>query len=392
MKTLYLHAGGNKTGSSALQVFFQQYACALEQHGFAYKNNSEVRHEYQITSGNGYALFELLVSTADNYCINDAIMSYFGTCNCAIISSEYMQHIDSSQIYRLLSATFILGIQLELIYFVRSVIPFVCSAYDQVIKRHGEWRPIDDWIPELNTLDHIEFLKRVSGIVPSANIHVLNYDSVSEHLVDTMLQVLGIGDNMKTDAQHKQRRVNRSLTNHERNYLRDFNRRYGGQFSEEISDRLIYSKPEYCSETPHISDHSVGILEEKFQADITWMNQTFLGERDGISISSSHSAMREIHRGIMSANELEQTDMHNLVLEWSIERINALQNELDDVYRSRSFRITYPLRLIWRLIRRFMVFPKKIKTRRGSSIEQRNREITEYSLPRPGLCKDIENV
>ena len=351
MKTLYLHAGGSKTGSSALQVFFSQYARALEQHGFAYKNNSEVQHEYQITSGNGYALFELLVSTPDKYCINDVIMSYFGTCNCAIISSEYMQHIDSKQIYRLMSATFILGIQLELIYLVRSIIPFVCSAYDQIIKRHGEWRSIDDWIPELSTLDHIEFLKRVSGIIPSTNIHVFNYDSVSEHLVDTVLQVLGVGDNMKTDVRHKQRKINRSLTNHERNYMRDFNRRYGGQFSEEVSDRLIYSKPEYCSETPHISDHSVGILEEKFQADITWVNQTFLGERDGISISSSHSAMREIHRGIMSANELEQSDMHKLVLEWSIERIKALQKELDDVYRTRYFRITYPLRQIRKLIR-----------------------------------------
>ena len=392
MKTLYLHAGGSKTGSSALQVFFSQYACALEQHGFAYKNHSEVRHEYQITSGNGYALFELLLSTPDNYCINDVIMNYFGTCNCAIISSEYMQHIDSRQIHRLLSATFILKIRLELIYFVRSVIPFVCSAYDQVIKRHGECRSIDDWIPELGTLDHIEFLKRVSGIVPRANIHVFNYDSVHEHLVDTMLQVLGVGDHMKTDARHKQRRVNRSLTNHERNYLRDVNRRYGGKFSEEVSDRLIYSKPECCSETPPISDHSVGILVEKFQADITWVNQTFLGGKDGISIFSSHSAMREIRQDTVPALEFEQSDVHHLVLEWYIERIIALQKELDDVYRSRPFRVTYPLRLIWRLIRRFMVFPRKGKMRRESSIEQRNREITEYSVPRPSLCKDIENV
>ena len=197
---------------------------------------------------------------------------------------------------------------------------------------------------------------------------------------------------MKTDARHKQRRVNRSLTNHERNYLRDFNRRYGGQFSEEVSDRLIYSKPECCSETPPISDHSVGILEEKFQADIMWVNQTFLGERDCISISSSHRAMREFLQDTMPTNELEQSDVHHLALEWSIERIKALQKDLDDVYRSRSFRVTYPLRLIWGLIRRFMAFPKKIKIRRESSIEQRNREITEYSLPRPGLCKDIENV
>lgn len=368
MKTLYLHAGGSKTGSSALQVFFSQYARALEQHGFAYKNNSEVQHEYQITSGNGYALFELLVSTPDKYCINEVIMSYFGTSNCAIISSEYMQHIDSRQIHRLLSATFILGIKLEVIYFVRSVIPFVCSAYDQVIKRHGEWRSIDDWIPELGTLDHIEFLKRVSEVIPSANIHVFNYDSVNEHLVDTMLQVLGIGDNMKTDARHKQRRVNRSLMNHERNYLRDFNRRYGGQFSEEISDRLIYSKPEYSSEIPSISDQSVGILKEKFQADITWVNQTFLGEMDGISITSNQSAKWEIHRDIMSANEIQQTDLDNLVLEWSIERIKALQKELDDVYRSRSFRITYPLRRIWKSVRRLMAFPRKIKIMTESSI------------------------
>ena len=361
MKTLYLHAGGSKTGSSALQVFFSQYARALEQHGFAYKNNSEVRHEYQITSGNGYALFELLVSTPDNYCINDVIMSYFGNCNCAIISSEYIQHLDSIQIQRLLSATFILGIKLELIYFVRSVIPFVCSAYDQVIKRHGEWRSIDDWIPELGTLDHIAFLKRITGIIPSTNIHVFNYDNVSEHLVDTTLQMLGICDNMKTDAHHRQRRVNRSLTNHERNYLRDFNKRYGGQFSEEISDRIIYSKPEYCSEIPYISDHSVDILKEKFHADIAWVNQTFFGGRDGISISSGHCAMRKIHRGVMLANELEQTDLHNLVMEWSIERIKALQKELDDVYRSRSFRITYPLRQIRKLIRLPRDFSKKDK-------------------------------
>ncbi|PKY10317.1 hypothetical protein B1757_10340 [Acidithiobacillus marinus] len=361
MKTLYLHAGGSKTGSSALQVFFSQYARALEQQGIAYKNNSEVRHEYQITSGNGYALFELLVSASSNDCINEIIMSYFGTCNCAIISSEYMQHLDAKQVYRLMSATFNLGIQLELIYFVRSVIPFVCSAYDQVIKRHGEWRSIDDWIPDLSTLDHIEFLKRVSGIIPSTNIHVFNYDSISEHLVDTVLQVLKIVDKIKTDVRHKQRRVNRSLTNQERNYLRDFNRRYGGQFSQEVSDRLIYIKPEYCSETPRISDHSVSILEEKFQADIAWVNQTFLGEKDGISIYSSHSAMRGIHRGIISANELEQNEIHNFVLEWSIERIKSLQKELDDVYRSRSFRLTYPLRRIWRLIHCINIVQRKKK-------------------------------
>jgi hypothetical protein len=351
MKTLYLHAGGSKTGSSALQVFFYQNADALRKHGLAYKNNSEVRHEYQITSGNGYALFELLVSTPDNYCINDVIMSYFGNCNSAIISSEYMQHINSNHIHRLLSATSTLQINLEFIFFVRNIIPFVCSAYDQVIKRHGEWRSIDDWIPELGTLDHIEFLKRISDIVPSANVHVFNYDSISEHLIDTMLHVLGVGDSIKIDAWHKQRRVNRSLTNHERNYLRDFNKQYGSQFSQEISDMMIYKRPECCSEIPHISDLSVGILEEKFRVDVAWVNQTFLGERDGISISSSHSAMREINGSIMSANGLEQTDVHNLVLEWSIERIKSLQKELDDVYRSRSFRITYPLRHIWKQVR-----------------------------------------
>jgi hypothetical protein len=361
MKTLYLHAGGSKTGSSALQVFFQQYADALRKHGLAYKNNLEVRHEYQITSGNGYALFELLISTPDNYCMNEIIMSYFGGCNSAIISSEYMQHINSNHIHKLLSATSALQINLEFIFFVRNIIPFVCSAYDQVIKRHGEWRSLDDWIPELNTLDHIEFLKRVSGVIPSASMHVFHYDVISENLIDTMLHTLGVGDSIKIDERHKKRRVNRSLTNHERSYLRDFNKQYGSQFSQEISDMLIYRRPDCRSETPHVSDPSVGILEEKFRADVAWVNQTFLGERDGISISSSHSAIRETNGGIMSASELEQTDVNNLVLEWSIERIKILQNELNDVYQSRSFRLTYPLRQIWKMVRRLHGFSNKDK-------------------------------
>jgi hypothetical protein len=60
MKKLYIHAGGSKAGSSAIQNFLTIHADELRKLGFFYKTTTKLEHDWMITSGNGYELFKRL--------------------------------------------------------------------------------------------------------------------------------------------------------------------------------------------------------------------------------------------------------------------------------------------------------------------------------------------
>jgi len=53
MRTLYLHIGASKTGTSALQVAFARNAKALRGRGLHYPGKNQDAMDGKITSGNG---------------------------------------------------------------------------------------------------------------------------------------------------------------------------------------------------------------------------------------------------------------------------------------------------------------------------------------------------
>ena len=86
-RTLYLHAGGPKAGSSALQAFLAINAEDLAEQGVSYRLGRVVDRDDEITSGNAerfYGLFHAGKAT-DEVCA-ETIEGYFDGTNTAICS------------------------------------------------------------------------------------------------------------------------------------------------------------------------------------------------------------------------------------------------------------------------------------------------------------------
>ena len=57
---LFVHAGGTKTGTSALQNFFEMERDQLHKLGISYENSCGIKSVHEITSGNGDPLYVML--------------------------------------------------------------------------------------------------------------------------------------------------------------------------------------------------------------------------------------------------------------------------------------------------------------------------------------------
>ena len=94
-KVLFVHAGGAKTGTSALQNFLKMEKDQLYKLGYSYENSPAMASEYGMNSGNGELLYAKLrdaAPTDDD--IGRVILSYFNGTRRAICSSESLQDLD----------------------------------------------------------------------------------------------------------------------------------------------------------------------------------------------------------------------------------------------------------------------------------------------------------
>ena len=124
-KTLFLHIGGSKTGSTGIQNFLGINKSLLDQNNIAFENTTTTEY----LNNNGLLLYNLLLACpeADSE-IDELLLSYFGTKNIAICSSEYFQTLEARYWQPLIDATIRLGITIKIIIYVRNVIPFLLSA------------------------------------------------------------------------------------------------------------------------------------------------------------------------------------------------------------------------------------------------------------------------
>lgn len=328
-KKLYLHAGGSKTGSSAIQAFLKKHASSLERHGFAYKNTLGVQSGVEITSGNGQLLYNCLNASGAiqgvDVNLEGVVLSYFADKNNAIVSSEELQHLTVPQINRLVLVTSSLGIELHVIFYVRNIVPFFLSVYDQMIKRHGEFKPIDKWVLDLKSSEHIEFLRNIAEAILPSNIHVIHYETARTHIITAMLNILGIHEAFITDKELSNEIVNRSLTQNERELLIAANKILGATYSQELSDLFIYQSPNLMSEPASLTNDSIDFLISHFQKDIIWVNENFFNgdmilEANQPNIKSN--TKRSIHKKLTN-------DITRIMLDWSLKKILDTRKEAE---------------------------------------------------------------
>ncbi|WP_020562656.1 hypothetical protein [Methylosarcina fibrata] len=329
-KTLFVHAGGSKTGSSALQNFFYFNVSRLEHLGFAYENRYPVEHEHEIANANGRLLYDLMSSStfADDD-VDNLLLSYFGRCDNAICSSEFLAELNAGGWKRLYESSLRIGVQLKVIFYVRNVIPFFQSAYDQIIKRHGAHQLFDDWVTKA-FWQHGRSLLRIATEMPRSNLQVVHYDQARAHLIRGFLDILGVDPSFRIDPRDQSRQVNRSLTQEERKILIAVNKALGAAYSMELSDLLIYANPDARGEPASYSQATVDLLQERFNPEVHWVNTYFFEDQPVVSVLPYSSGKNEpIVR--LNEEEKQKNTVEKQVLNWAIEKLKTFRDETESL-------------------------------------------------------------
>jgi hypothetical protein len=283
-RTVHLHIGAGKTGTSALQAAFVRNRDWLAGHGVDYPPSpwDEAAASHKITSGNGMGLAKFLYPAHRLHPIiqpDDAFQQTLGTIHNSqqpqvLYSSEHMMHFSADRARRFRETLAQSGIELRFHFWVRNIAAHACSVYNQKVKRR---RYTGDFSSFLRTHYKSAFygtLLRASKIVGKDNVIVTSYDLHRNRLFSTFCRNLGV----EADGFEEVRRtINRSLSQEELVVMRSLNATLkSDKEGVTISNKMIYRAPE--NRAKHmITTAERDLLQARFGPEIEKVN-AFCGE------------------------------------------------------------------------------------------------------------------
>lgn len=214
-RTLYLHIGLPKTGTSALQVFFAKNVEALFRKGLRYPGvKSRVAEEERITSGNGARIARqafLPESDASELTLLENALSAGG--RDVLLSSEFFSSgWDAARHAKLKAFAARFGYGVRIIVYLRDQADIVVTHYFQVMKRDASFVDVNgdqfgrfaQYYVEKHTnyLDFEDFLAMLASTYGQENIRVRSSrrsELVKGDLMADMLDALGIEDDASLD-------------------------------------------------------------------------------------------------------------------------------------------------------------------------------------------------
>jgi len=363
-KTLYIHAGGPKTGTSSIQSFLGTIASHLTTYDWSYEHSPDTTDANGSNCGNGLPVYDLL--TADNFtqaALDDLLVSYCGPCTNAICSSEYFSSITPTHWKELYESSKRLDIHLNVVFYVRDVIPFMLSAYDQHIKNHYEQGSFDSWVEQADYPKHWQHataLRSIEAVLPNSSIRVIHYKERSCDVIESFLSLVGLEDLAAVERHAVRPRFNRSLTAKEREILLAVNRTSAGLAgkaarSKELADLLIHAQPHLEGECDACSSVSISTLTARFVKDVDWINDTFFRGGNVVSVVGS-IVPQDCHETCAPTNGTDNSIDH-IALGWALtelasiqtraqhellNRLNAIAKEYTDYYLPLFPRLRLP--------------------------------------------------
>ena len=306
MKFLYLHIGLSKCGSSALQSWFSKNHGLLGDQGIFYADLDPKAKEGEISSGNGCALIDAC-ETRDSHKISDCLQSvYASQQNCSLISAEQLQKLSRDCLLSLKKSCDDLGIEVQVIAYVRSAYEKSYSAYLQGVKRRGATQAFSNRERDKFESDKKHLFNYAH--VWRDNLQVLNYDKMGKDIFSSFAKVLGLEI---SGFQNDIGRVNRSLTYGESKFLVEMNKLHKGIFSKEISNYLISKSPEKITYT-HYSDDLIRWVETEAKDAVEAINSHFFSSGGGIKIYQEKKAQTNLVN--------EESFDHSVIVNWCLER------------------------------------------------------------------------
>ena len=314
-RTLIVHAGGGKAGSSALQSALSHAAQDLAKVGITYADTHFSISRYEITSGNGFRLFEEVGEPDWVVRGKSTIESFLGDKTVGVCSSEFLGSLTPKRWQSIVETADHLRVDLKVVYFVRSAVGYLISSYNQNVKRGGEARSVEEAAADY-PWQHYDELVDLNAIFDRDHLRVINYDLSRKNIGAAFCAAY---DELKPAAKllHDAAKlpVNRSLTNAELEVVRRVNAQFGALYSHDLSDKLIYDAPEIEADQT-LSAEVAEIIAGKFAEATAWINENFFG--DGKGMLSLDATPRARKRASVDPPERPLA----IALDWALETID----------------------------------------------------------------------
>ena len=317
-RTLIIHGGGGKAGSSALQSALSGASEGLAKLGITYLDSRPRSSAYEITPGNGFLLFEAVGEPAWETNGKQTIEFFLGDNPVGICSSEFLGALTRKRWEAIVDTAREIGVELKIVYFVRGAVGYVTSSYNQNVKRSGEARTLAEAVVDY-PWQHYEELQNLDAIFDRDHLRVINYDQVRKDIGEAFAgaypELAPAGELLRDGGKLP---VNRSLTGAEVEVMRRINARFGSLYSHDISDRLIYDAPDIEADT-RLPTEVAEIVSGKFSEATKWINDRFFPDGDGLELNQA--APKEAPR-----DPIERP--LNIALEWALEAIENRSTEI----------------------------------------------------------------
>jgi len=288
---LKLHIGHGKTGSSYLQSWFACNArLLLEKYGILYPGQHHHAEKGHFSLGNCEEL--------DAFLCNHRVCDWIRQSSCLIserkikpnslfFSFEGLTRKFNLYQKKLVDRAELVGIKtIDILLIVRDPLEHACSVYNQMVKRHGYYGSLDEWLDIYDFTDYL--LKTIQELNDNKNlwnIRVANYKNISSSLLDFTKSWLNISTIDSFD-QIPNFTVNRSLTYDELHLMRIINRKIGIK-SRLLGEKLSNQFPNLNSYSPQPSIESAKKFVDKWMAHVTSINHLLPQEAQlGLDIST----------------------------------------------------------------------------------------------------------
>ncbi|QIE54707.1 hypothetical protein G5B40_04165 [Pikeienuella piscinae] len=272
MRTLYLHVGHGKTGSSYLQSCFALSRVRLAALGVRYCWSRKLKRAAagRATSGNA----RILIAAIRRPVLAAPVALWFrlrgGN---ALFSAEKLFFVLSNPRNngRLAAFRGLAGFdRIEILLFIRDPAEHLPSVHQQQVKREGATGDIDDEAARYKYPLVARRFLATARADPATRVRVLNYSRVRRPLATIAEDWLGVErETLKRPGTHM---VNRSLSAAELAQMRALNARHG-KAAAIVADRLCEQLPEIEPHQPAPSPAAARKLEARLAPHVAWMNR-----------------------------------------------------------------------------------------------------------------------
>lgn len=325
-RTLFVHTGVWKTGSTALQAHLNFNRARLAEIGVSY----EFPDRADRGGGNGaYLCSRLLGHHIPTDELSEHLETLFAARKTAICSCETFTSFGEAEWEQLLDSAKPLGIQVRTITYVRDVAPYYQSLYAQGLREGRHCRGLAEFCLFNVYAPVVASLRTLAEHIGPAKMTVLHYES-TKHAIDTPFMAALRIDAGLLSAEMLSKRINRSFSSYEVKVLTRLVQRTGQQFASELADLLLKRRPDLESDQLLDSD-VLQRVQERHGGDIKWINDEFFAHADVLAISRGSNT----ELSPRSANDQIEQAIDRDIADWCLAKLESVQQASVDFVAQR---------------------------------------------------------